>query len=146
MISDWALSCFNNYVDKEKIPDGEHTFLFIEDNPPIYTTIRRIRARATRVMFWPTYVLSREFIPLDFRSYFDRAKLQSISDAAVAKVEVGGTPASLVLSKDATGEIKVSVVPAPVMSTIPELVLSKDATGAINVSMAPVSTKPPKPE
>jgi hypothetical protein len=120
MFRDWALLCFNNYVDKINIPDGQHTFLFVEDNPAIYTTIHGSRVRAIKLLLSPTYGVSRKFIPLEFRSYFDTARSRSVTDAAVARVEVGGTSASLVVSRDTTGAIKVSVVPAPTDPPRPE--------------------------
>jgi hypothetical protein len=112
MINNWALHCFNNYVNRDSLADGEHRLSFVEDNPAIYTTVEGAKIRATRMILTPTYVVDRKFFPFEFRTYFDRARSRSLIDAAVALVEVGGASTNLVLSKDATGVIKVSLIPS----------------------------------
>jgi hypothetical protein len=111
--NNWALYCFNTYVDKDNIPNGENTLTFVEDNPPIFSTHSGVRMRASRLILIPTYVVDRKFIPLEFKSYFDAAKSRLVTEAAVALVEVGNQSTNLILSKDTTGAIKVSLVPSP---------------------------------
>lgn len=109
-LRNWALHCFNNYVDKDKIPDGEHVLNFVEENPPIYATNSEAKVRADRAVLTATYVVNWKVIPIEFRSYFDRALSRSLTEAAVALIEVGGKPSSLVLPKGANGMIKASLV------------------------------------
>jgi hypothetical protein len=116
-LKNWALHCFNTYVDKDQISDGEHTFNFLEQNPPIYTTISGNRVRAERIVLTATWGISRKLVPLEFRSYFDRARSRSVTEAGVALIEVGGKSSSLVLSRDETGMIRVSLVPTDDVAT-----------------------------
>jgi hypothetical protein len=113
-LRNWAHHAFNNHVANRNELTGNHTFNFVELNPPIFIEHPGGRVQATELLFSPTYSIDRKLVPFEFRSYFDRAKARSVTTAAVARIDVGGKSASMVLSRDEnSGIVTVTIVPDP---------------------------------
>jgi hypothetical protein len=113
MLCNWAFHCFNNYVPNRNELIGNSTFSFVENNPPIFCDHNGTRMQAAQLVLNATYSVEQKLVPFEFRSYFDSARSRSVTKAAVARIEVGGKPASMVLSREDTGILKVTIVPDP---------------------------------
>lgn len=113
-LHDWAHHAFNNHVANRNELTGNHTFNFVETNPPIFIERPWGRMQAAELFFSPTYSIDRKLVPFEFRSYFDRASARSVTTAAVARIDIGGKSASMVLSRDDnSGIVTVTIVPDP---------------------------------
>jgi hypothetical protein len=109
---DWAHHVFHNHVAGQDELTGNQTFNFVQLNPPIFLERPGGRMQATELRFCPTYSIERTLVPFEFRSYFDCAKSRSITNAAIARIQVGDKAASMILSRDETsGMVTVGIVP-----------------------------------
>jgi hypothetical protein len=116
-IGQMALNCFNNYVDKS-IPDGEHEFSFVQANPPLlFTYANGIQLPVKMAKLTAKYAIERVFVPFEIRRYFDMAKNKGITEAAIASIQLGNQPTSVVMATQADGSSKVSLVPTPPAKT-----------------------------
>jgi len=111
LLRNWAFHAFNNFVPNRNELSGKHTFNFVEKNPAIFADHSGTRMQAVELILNATYSVDHKLVPFEFRRYFDQAKSRSLATTAVARVEVGGKPASMMLSKEESGILKVTIVP-----------------------------------
>jgi hypothetical protein len=109
-INQTALCALNTHHDLLPKEIGEHVVSF-NIRPDLYAVIDGRDYATCRIVFTVTFENRLTFAPFRFRSYNDEGTKKSITQAAIANVQVGDRAVDFVASTESDGSIMIAVVP-----------------------------------